>query len=163
MRRNSIPTDDILWKKVDDLKSQAAEKPKPFPPSSVRQPDEGIASSKPQRRKASYHASKQDLGSAQAENGTSASTQASILAPYPHEWTETIRKVVKGTGKEVAFTRLTPEEKGQLTDVVYSYRRQGVKTSENEVLRIAINLLLEDHRANGKHSFLQRVIAALLA
>ena len=69
----------------------------------------------------------------------------------------------KTTGKEVAFTRLTAQEKGRLTDVVYGFRRQGIRTSENEVLRIAINHLLEDFEANGKHSFLQKVIEALLA
>jgi hypothetical protein len=86
-----------------------------------------------------------------------------MLASHPSEQIEAIRKVVKSTGKEVAFTRLTSQEKGRLADVVYGFRRQGVKTSENEVLRIAINHLLEDFKACGKQSFLQKVIDALLA
>ncbi len=86
-----------------------------------------------------------------------------MLASYPAEWIEMTRRVVKSAGKETTFTRLTPQEKAQLTDAVYGLRRQGIRTSENAVLRIAISLLLEDHKANGKHSFLQKVIAALLA
>jgi hypothetical protein len=86
-----------------------------------------------------------------------------MLARYPQEWIETIRKVVKGNGKEIAFARLTSQEKGRLTDVVYGFRRQGIRTSENEVLRIAINHLFEDFKACGNQSVLPRVIEALRA
>ena len=74
-----------------------------------------------------------------------------------------IRKAVRQTGKEVSFVRLTPEEKKQLGDVIYSYKGQGVKTSENEITRIAVNFLLEDYRQNGENSVLQKVMEALLA
>jgi hypothetical protein len=76
---------------------------------------------------------------------------------------ETIRKTVKVPGKEVSFVRLTPGEKGQLTDIVYTYKRRGQKTTENEINRIAVNLVLEDYKANGEASILARVINALLA
>lgn len=76
---------------------------------------------------------------------------------------EAIRRVVKTPGKEVSFVRLTPKEKEQLADVVYTYKRQGLKTTENEINRIAINALLADYRANGERSVLARVLAALLA
>ena len=76
---------------------------------------------------------------------------------------EAIRKTVKELGREVSFVRLTPEEKGQLVDVVYTYTRQGQKTSENEINRIAINYLLADYHANGERSVLAKVLAALRA
>ncbi len=76
---------------------------------------------------------------------------------------QTIRKAVKTPGKEVSFVRLTAEEKGQLADIVYTYKRQGKKTSENELNRIAINYILQDYKANGEHSILAGVIEALLA
>jgi len=63
----------------------------------------------------------------------------------------------------VSFIRLTAEEKGQLADVVYTYKRQGRKTTENEVSRIAVNYLLEDYKANGNTSVLARVLEALQA
>lgn len=77
------------------------------------------------------------------------------------EVTEAIRRIVKRTGREVSFVRLSAEEKGRLADIVYTYKRQGVRTSENEINRIAINLLLEDYDANGGASVLARVLAAL--
>ncbi len=70
---------------------------------------------------------------------------------------------MKNTGREVTFVRLTPEEKSQLADIVYTYKRQGVKTSENEISRIAMSYLLEDYKAHGQESILAKVIAALLA
>jgi hypothetical protein len=63
----------------------------------------------------------------------------------------------------VSFVRLTPEEKGHLADLVYTYKRQGIKTSENEINRIAVNYILSDYVENGAESVLARVIAALRA
>lgn len=91
------------------------------------------------------------------------SYRASMIASGDAEVIEVIRKVVKGTGREVSFVRLSPDEKGRLADIVYTYKRQGVKTSENEINRIAINLLLEDYDTNGEQSVLSRVLAALQA
>jgi hypothetical protein len=88
---------------------------------------------------------------------------ASVLGRNQDSMIETIRKTVKSLGKEVAFTRVTPEEKGRLADIVYTYKRQGVKTSENEINRIAINFLIEDYTKNGKESVLAKVIEALNA
>lgn len=87
-----------------------------------------------------------------------ASTLASTLEDIEH-----IRKAVKEVGREVTFVRLTREEKQQLADIVYTYKRQGVKTSENEVGRIAINALLIDYQTHGEESILAKVLAALLA
>lgn len=94
---------------------------------------------------------------------TPASSDASMLANYQATLVEEIRRTVKTLGKEVSFVRLTPEEKNQLVDIVYTYKRQGVKTSENEIHRIAVNCMLVDYKANGHASVLARVIAALLA
>jgi hypothetical protein len=76
---------------------------------------------------------------------------------------ETIRRVVKQTGREVSFVRLSAAEKGRLADVVYTYRRQGRKTTENELNRIAINALLNDYDTHGEQSMLARVLEALHA
>lgn len=91
-----------------------------------------------------------------------ASKRASTLKEEPRV-IEAIRKVVKRPGKEVVYVRLTPEEKGQLADVVYTYKRQGIRTSDNELGRIAINGLLADYRAHGEQSLLAQVLAALEA
>lgn len=103
-------------------------------------------------------AAKQTKDSSQQE-----SDHDSVLASYQPSMINAIRKSVKALGKEVSFVRLTPEEKNQVVDIVYTYRRQGVRTSENEIHRIALNFLLSDFKANGKSSVLARVIEALLA
>jgi hypothetical protein len=95
-----------------------------------------------------------------------ARSQASKQASSNHDeaaTVEAIRKTVKALGREVSFVRLTPEEKGALAEVVYAYKRQGIKTTENEINRIAINALLADYHANGEASLLARVLAALRA
>ena len=94
---------------------------------------------------------------------TPLSKQDSMIASKQDNLIETIRKTVKKVGREVSFVRLSPEEKNQLTDIVYTYKRHGKKTSENEVSRIAINFMLEDYKANGKKSVLAKVIEALLS
>jgi hypothetical protein len=104
---------------------------------------------------ASMHASKQDsLQASNHANTLSLSTNA----------LETIRKIVKNPGKEdVLYVRLTKEEKDKLADVSYTYKRQGIRTSDNEVVRVAINALLEDYKTNGENSLLSLVIASLHA
>ena len=104
-----------------------------------------------------------------ASNGASghtidrASTLASPQAIASVETIEAIRKVVKAPGREVSFVRLTPEEKTRLGDLVYTFKRQGQKTTENEINRIALNYLLHDFQEHGERSVLARVLAALLA
>jgi hypothetical protein len=88
---------------------------------------------------------------------------ASTLASYQQELVETIRRTVKKGGRIVSFVRLTQTEKDQLADIVYTYKRRGMKTTENEINRIAINFLLEDYKRNGEESMLVKVIEALLA
>ena len=72
-----------------------------------------------------------------------------------------IRKATRQVGKEAATYRFTQEEKEALADIVYSYGRLGLKTSENEVVRIGVNWLLGDHGALGEKSLLHRVLKAL--
>ena len=72
-----------------------------------------------------------------------------------------LRKAVKQVGKEAATHRFTQTEKESLRDVVYTYGRQGYRTSENEIARIGVNWLVEDYRENGKRSVLHRILKAL--
>ena len=76
---------------------------------------------------------------------------------------ERLRKAVKAGGKEAATHRFTAQEKAKIADVVYTYGREGYRTSENEIVRIGANWLLEDYRAHGQGSVLHRVLRALKA
>jgi hypothetical protein len=74
---------------------------------------------------------------------------------------EMARKAVKQVGKEAATHRFTLEEKNLLADIEYSYRRQGIRTSENEITRIAINYFAQEYRKNGENSLLAKILKLL--
>jgi hypothetical protein len=74
---------------------------------------------------------------------------------------DVVRKAVKQIGKEAATHRFTSDEKNLLADIEYTYRRQGIRTSENEITRIAINYFIEDYRKNGESSLLATVLKLL--
>jgi citrate lyase gamma subunit len=89
------------------------------------------------------------------------SKHASVHAEMQDSIIELIRKAVKDVGKESATYRFTPEEKKALLELTFTYKVQGYKTSENELTRIAINFVLEDHKQNGRNSILEKVLQAL--
>ncbi|SRR5216683_2886420 len=92
-----------------------------------------------------------------------ASKHASTIATKP-DIIDIIRKIVKTPAKEeVLYVRVTKEEKDQLGDIEYTYHRQGIDTSANELGRIAVNFLMADYKANGRNSILAKVLAALNA
>ena len=97
------------------------------------------------------------------QDSIDASKHASTLAIKP-DIIEIIRKIVKTPAKEeVLYVRLTKEEKQQLGDIEYTYDRQDIDTSANELGRIAVNFLIEDYKANGENSILAKVLTALHA
>ncbi len=92
-----------------------------------------------------------------------ASKHASTLAIQP-DIIEIIRKIVKTPAKEeVLYVRVSKEEKNQLGDIEYTFDRQGIETSANELGRIAVNFLIADYKANGENSILVKVLTALHA
>jgi hypothetical protein len=71
---------------------------------------------------------------------------------------EVIRRAVRPLGKEAVSYRFTAEEHRALDQLTFSYKQSGVRTSTNELVRIAVNYLLEDHRRNGRTSLLCKVL-----
>jgi len=74
---------------------------------------------------------------------------------------EIIRGAVKQLGKEAATHRFTIEEKRALANIVFEYKDKQIRTSENEIARVAINFLVNDYRINGQNSILARVLERL--
>jgi hypothetical protein len=72
---------------------------------------------------------------------------------------EALRQAIKGIGKEIYYVRVTPAEKRRVEDVTHALKQQGIRTSANELGRIALNHLLADYEANGEESVLARVLA----
>ena len=84
-----------------------------------------------------------------------------LVSRYHDTTIETVRKAVKELGKEAATHRFTIEEKSVIADLVYAYKRRGIRTSENEITRIAVNFVLQDNQESGKNGVLDKVLRAL--
>jgi hypothetical protein len=102
----------------------------------------------------------------ESANGTShASTtrryRDTTIPSYQDIHIEGIRKAVRQLGKEAATYRFTREEKKALADIVYSCRNKDIRTSENELTRIAVNFIIQDHCENNQQSILTRVLERL--
>lgn len=72
-----------------------------------------------------------------------------------------IRKAVRARGTEQSIHRLSPQEKRDIKDIVYSYDIEGIRTSEVELTRIGLNFLIADHKEYGKGSILAKVLSSL--
>lgn len=72
-----------------------------------------------------------------------------------------IRKAVKDFGKEAATHRFTIAEKKAIADIIFRFRAKDIKTSENEITRIAVNFIVRDYQDNGNKSILERTLKAL--
>lgn len=83
------------------------------------------------------------------------------VSRYQDTTIEAIRRVVRAPGKEAATYRLSQDEKSAIADIVYTYKRQGVRTSEIEISRVALNFILGDYEENGNESVLARALKAL--
>jgi hypothetical protein len=93
---------------------------------------------------------------------TTVSRNHDTMIPLPDDVIhEVVRKAVKQIGKEAATHRFTIEEKNHLADIEYTYKRRGIKTSENEITRIAINYFIEEYRLNGEESLLAKILNKL--
>jgi hypothetical protein len=75
---------------------------------------------------------------------------------------DAIYRVVKKSGKQPSFVRVTEREKAELGDVLaHISETHGYKVSETELMRIAVLATLADYAQHGIDSLLMRVIIAL--
>ena len=74
---------------------------------------------------------------------------------------EVVRKALKIFGKEAATHRFTLEEKQAIAELVFAFRKKNIRTSENEIARIAINWLILDHKDKKENSILSEALMAL--
>lgn len=112
---------------------------------------------------------KQKLEQPSNRDTTTPSNHATTVSRY-HDTTtpriygvviELVRKAVKEFGKEAATHRFTEAEKKEISDLLYTYKNRGMKTSENEITRIAVNFIVEDYKENGENSVLHKILEAL--
>jgi hypothetical protein len=82
--------------------------------------------------------------------------------PRHHDTTLSIvRKAVKEFGKEAATHRFTQDEKKAIAELIYTFRQRDIRTSENEITRIAVNFVIEDLKRNGAGTVLDQVLKLL--
>ena len=112
----------------------------------------------------------QETGQAVERRATEPAAERDTTTPRNHDTTvsryhdttiEAIRRVVKEFGKEAATHRFTAQEKQAIAEIVFAYKGKGVRTSENEIARIAINWLINDYHQNRENSILDLVLQAL--
>jgi hypothetical protein len=127
-------------------------KPSPPPPQKDAEQDTAKAA-KPDTMTLRHHDTAVSTTTPLNQDTTGAHAQDDIL--------DVVRKAVRQIGKEAATHRFTLNEKNSLADIEYTYRRQGIRTSENEITRIAINYFIEDYRTHGDSSLLARILKRL--
>lgn len=69
-----------------------------------------------------------------------------------------MQQTLKTIGKEIYYVRVTPDEKARIEDVIHALKRRGLRTSANELGRIALNQLLADYEDQGEESVLVRML-----
>ena len=50
-----------------------------------------------------------------------------------------------------------------IAEIVYACKREGLRTTENEITRIAVNFIIAEYQAKGESSLLVKVLQALNA
>ena len=101
-----------------------------------------------------------------ASNGnhdTTAPSNHDTVIPRHHDSTviEEVRKALRKFGKEAATHRFTLEEKQAIAEIIFTFRQQNIRTSENEITRIAINWLILDFKQTKENSILHQSLRAL--
>ena len=87
--------------------------------------------------------------------------QDTVIPRYHDIDLEPVRKALKSFGKEPATHRFTSDEKRALSKLIFLYREESIRTSENEIARIAINFIIQDHNKNKGESILDQVLKML--
>lgn len=83
------------------------------------------------------------------------------VSRYHDTTVEFIRKSVKEFGKEAATHRFTLAEKRALATIVHTLHMQGIRTTENEITRIAVNFVVDEFSRQQNDSLLGLVLKAL--
>src|SRR5258708_34766136 len=66
-------------------------------------------------------------------------TATDVVSRYHDTSLDLVKQAVKELGKEATTYRFTLLEKRSLAEVVYAYRSRSIKTTENEIIRVALN------------------------
>jgi hypothetical protein len=128
--------------------------------TSHQAPQERTRITKPKKKKPFKRSRNRDVMTSRHHDITT-SLPHDIMVSCNQEMITQLRSVVKQIGKEPTTCRLTIEEKKTLKTVEFEYSTRDIKTTANEILRIAVNIIVDDYQANGEESILDKVLKAL--
>jgi len=137
-----------VYDKLSNLNKQTHTSPKPLPGQVV-----DIYEGSPSKERGIVVSSNHDTTTPRDQQNTTSSDNTTMI--------EKIRQGVKQFGKEAATHRFTIEEKKALSKIIFAYKTQNIRTSENEIARIAINFIIADYEQYSKKSILHQSLNAL--
>lgn len=94
------------------------------------------------------------------ESAEPSDQRAPTLLPSDQSVIEELQRALRAVGKEIFNVRIAPEEKRRVDAAVHAFKTEGVRTSANDLGRIALNYLLADHDSHDEQSILSRVLAS---
>ncbi len=145
------PLSRVVFDHAEEIRPQAVFQPKPVTQSA--EVDKGEIDRQDR--------SLQKISPISNRDTTTPRNHDTVIPRYHATMLEEVRKAVREFGKEAATHRFTLAEKRAIADIVHAYKQRGIRMSENEIARIAINFVVGDYRENGKNSVLEKVIKLL--
>ncbi len=145
-------TEDYSLGTYSKLAETAEKKQQPVSPAPIAQP-----------RTQNVHDETKQTTTTPRNHDTTVSRPHDTTADSGDDYTEVVRKAVKLLGEKAATHRFTADEKDAIADIVYTLKKKGITTSENEITRIAINYLVWEYRQSKQISILSRVLERLNA
>lgn len=87
---------------------------------------------------------------------TTATTRKVVAGEY--YFADSVRRAIKWPGKESAPLRITRPELDRLKAAVRYFEDKGYLTDRTQLIRVALNYMLDDFEHNGDKSFLAEIL-----
>ena len=159
----SLTTDSVPTSPVEESLPQATPPPPeqvPPPLKVIDAPPENNGTTHNKNKRTSKQSRNRDVMTSR-NYGVMMSLDHDTIPPAPEDIISKLRSIVRQIGKEPTTCRLTVEEKKLLKSVEFDYSTKDIQTSANEIMRIAMNFIVDDYKENGEHSILDKVLRAL--
>lgn len=80
---------------------------------------------------------------------------------YETDILDSVRREVSKTGSIPSLYRLNRSEKSRLAQLTFQLKSEGYKVSDTDIVRIALNYVLEDEEATATGGIVRRIIQRL--
>lgn len=138
-----------------------SEQPITPPPIVIEEPKTLDNETKPPISHAVMPSRSHDGTPSSSHDGMTAQLQERLVADRYTKRKKRAVLALQSIGSQKGTMRLTLEERGLLKSAVYNYEANGINISENEIIRIALNCLLEEDEYPDSGSQLDQIIKEL--